>query len=392
MALNFPSSPNVNATYTFSDKTWTYNGNAWTLSYGTLNTGVVSEGSNLYFTNARVYANVTQLGYITSSSLSGYATNAQLSSYATNAQLASYATNAQLTSYATTANSLSQFASTTSLQLATLISDETGSGALVFATSPTLVTPALGTPSSGNLTNCTFPTFNQNTTGSAATLTTSRNINGVAFNGSADITVTAAAGTLSGATLASGVTASSLTSFGNSPTLVTPNLGTPSAVVLTNASGTASALTANIANFINVTDDTTTNASRYIIFANGTSGAITEQVSSTKLFFNPSTGLLTSTDYNSSSDKRLKKNIKTIENALDKVIALRGVSFDWKEGSAKAIGLIAQETEKVLPEIVSQDENGFLGIKYNNLIGVLVEAIKDQQEQINILKKQIEKL
>ena len=183
-----------------------------------------------------------------------------------------------------------------------------------------------------------------------------------------------------------------LTSFGNSPTLVTPNLGTPSAVVLTNASGTASALTANIANFINVTDDTSTNASRYIIFANGTSGAITEQVSSTKLFFNPSTGLLTSTDYNSSSDKRLKKNIKTIENALDKVIALRGVSFDWKEGSAKAIGLIAQETEKVLPEIVSQDENGFLGIKYNNLIGVLVEAIKDQQEQINILKKQIEKL
>ena len=373
MALNFPSSPNVNATYTFSDKTWTYNGNAWTLSYGTLNTGVVSEGSNLYFTNARVYANVTQIGYITSSSLTGYATNAQLSSFAT------------------TANSLSQFASTTSLQLATLISDETGSGALVFATSPALVTPALGTPSSGNLTNCTFPTFNQNTTGSAATLTTSRNINGVAFNGSADITVTAAAGTLSGATLASGVTASSLTSFGNSPTLVTPNLGTPSAVVLTNASGTASALTANIANFINVTDDTTTNASRYIIFANGTSGAITEQVSSTKLFFNPSTGLLTSTDYNSSSDKRLKKNIKTVESALDKVIALRGVSFNWEEGGAKSIGLIAQESEKVIPEIVLQDENGYLGIKYNNLIGVLVEAIKEQQEQINTLKKLIEK-
>jgi len=373
MALNFPSAPNVNATYTFSDKTWTYNGNAWALSYGTLNTGVVSEGSNLYFTNARVYANVTQIGYITSGSLTGYATNAQLSSFAT------------------TANSLSQFASTTSLQLATLISDETGSGALVFATSPTLVTPALGTPSSGNLTNCTFPTFNQSTSGSAATLTTSRNINGVAFNGSADITVTAAADTLSGATLASGVTASSLTSFGNSPTLVTPNLGTPSAVVLTNASGTANNLTANIANFINVTDDTTTNASRYLIFANGTSGAITEQVSSTKLFFNPSTGLLTSTDYNSSSDKRLKKNIKTVESALDKVIALRGVSFNWEEGGAKAIGLIAQEAEKVIPEIVLQDENGYLGIKYNNLIGVLVEAIKEQQEQINTLKKLIEK-
>ena len=72
----------------------------------------------------------------------------------------------------------------------------------------------LGTPSSGTLTNCTFPTLNQNTTGSAATLTTSRNINGTAFNGSADITVTAAANTLTGATLASNVLASSLTSVG----------------------------------------------------------------------------------------------------------------------------------------------------------------------------------
>jgi hypothetical protein len=179
--------------------------------------------------------------------------------------------------------------------------------------------------------------------------------------------------------------------FATSPTLVTPALGTPSAIVLTNATGTANSLTANIANFISITDDTTTNATRYPIFANGTSGAIVEQVSSTKLFFNPSSGLLTSTDYNSSSDKRLKKNIKTVESALDKVIALRGVSFDWKEGGAKAIGLIAQEVEKVIPEIVSQDENGYLGIKYNNLIGVLVEAIKEQQEQINTLKKQIEK-
>ena len=180
--------------------------------------------------------------------------------------------------------------------------------------------------------------------------------------------------------------------FATSPTLITPALGTPSAIVLTNATGTASNLTANIANFISVSDDTTTNETRYIIFANGTSGAISEQVSSTKLFFNPSTGLLTSTDYNSSSDKRLKKNIKTVECALNKVIALRGVSFDWKEGGAKAIGLIAQEAEKVIPEIVSQDENGYLGIKYNNLIGVLIEAIKEQQEQIEALKNRIDEL
>jgi len=58
-----------------------------------------------------------------------------------------------------------------SANLASAITDETGSGSLVFATSPTLVTPVLGTPSSGTLTNCTFPTLNQNTTGSAATVT-----------------------------------------------------------------------------------------------------------------------------------------------------------------------------------------------------------------------------
>ncbi|HEY4508761.1 MAG TPA: tail fiber domain-containing protein, partial [Candidatus Paceibacterota bacterium] len=95
------------------------------------------------------------------------------------------------------------------------------------------------TLSSGAL---TVGTLNQNTTGSAATLTTSRNINGVAFNGSADITVTAAAGTLSGATLASGVTASSLTSVGTLTTLtvsgnITASNVAPNSLVSTNASG-----------------------------------------------------------------------------------------------------------------------------------------------------------
>ena len=85
---------------------------------------------------------------------------------------------------------------------------------------------ALGTPSSGNLINCTFPILNQNTTGSAgsagsattagsaATLTTARNINGVSFNGGSDITVTAAAGTVTGNTLNSTVVNSNLTSVG----------------------------------------------------------------------------------------------------------------------------------------------------------------------------------
>jgi hypothetical protein len=66
-------------------------------------------------------------------------------------------------------------ATPSSANLAAAVTDETGSGALVFATSPTLVAPALGTPASGNLTNCTFPTLNQNTTGNAATATNATN-------------------------------------------------------------------------------------------------------------------------------------------------------------------------------------------------------------------------
>jgi hypothetical protein len=69
MALNFPSAPSANTTYTYSGKSWTYNGNAWALTSGTLSTTVVPEGTNLYFSNARVYSNVVTLGYATNSNV-----------------------------------------------------------------------------------------------------------------------------------------------------------------------------------------------------------------------------------------------------------------------------------------------------------------------------------
>jgi len=89
-----------------------------------LKTANVAELTNLYFTNSRVYSNVTQLGYITSASLSGYATNTQLGTYATNAQLGSYATNAQLASYATNAQ-LTSYATTTNVALKANVVDLT---------------------------------------------------------------------------------------------------------------------------------------------------------------------------------------------------------------------------------------------------------------------------
>jgi hypothetical protein len=172
-----------------------------------------------------------------------------------------------------------------------------------------------------------------------------------------------------------------------SPILTTPALGTPTAIVLTNATGTASNLTANIANFINVTDDTSSNVTVYPIFANATSGAVTEQVSSTKLTFNPSTGLLTSTDYNSSSDMTLKQDFTPIQNPLDIISQLTGFGFTWKDSKQKSYGLSAQEVEKVIPDIVRDRADGTKGINYMNLTAFLIEAIKDLKQEIQELKK-----
>jgi hypothetical protein len=89
------------------------------------------------------------------------------------------------------------------------------------------------------------------------------------------------------------------------------------------------------------------------------------------------------------SDARVKENVKTITNALDKVTSLRGVSYtriDSKDKSRK-IGVIAQEVLEVLPEVVIQDpDSGNYNVAYGNMVGILIEAIKEQQRQIDDLK------
>jgi hypothetical protein len=169
-----------------------------------------------------------------------------------------------------------------------------------------------------------------------------------------------------------------------SPILTTPALGTPSAIVLTNATGTASSLTVGK---ITITDETTVNASYYPMLSVGTSSGNSANVSSTKLTFNPSTGLLTSTDYNSSSDMTLKQDITLINNPLDIISQLTGFGFTWKDSKQKAYGLSAQEVEKVIPEIVKDRPDGTKGINYMNLTAFLVEAIKDLKQEIQELKK-----
>jgi len=685
----------------------TYATNAQLLSYATtanlalkanivdLTTANVTEVNNLYFTNARVYSNVTQLGYLTSTSLSGYATNSQLATYATNSQLALYATNAQLLSYATTANSLSQFASTTSAQLATLVSDETGSGALVFgtaptislpvidniklgytatataagtttltvssnrqqlftgtstqtvvlpvtstlvagmsyeiennstgnltvnssggnlvatvipgtnlhvvcigttlttaadwdaeftgfgtltgtgsvvlATSPTLVTPVIGAAtgtslsvsgnvvvSSGNssgsglilsddgdivdmndgfasmrfssgvkIKTTKYSTTDAITLASTGTLTATGNVNAASaiftgaltagtlqttgnvnasslivttasslgtvqsgtWNGSsisttytdakvtsvsntAPISISTTTGAVTVGMLSSGVTPATYGNATNIPVFTVDTFGrvTSASNVAISSTGSATiqfsdgapatptgntlwwqsntgilkvyytdadsaqwvdAVPATPSSLASLSDDTATNDTYYPLLATATSGSLTSaKVSSTKLKYNPSTGNVAATTFTgslvapggtaststttgvviltgglglsgnvyaggvvsgldllSTSDKRLKKNIKTIKTPLNTVQELRGVTFQWKKSGKDSIGVIAQEVEEIIPQVVEIDGNGNKTVSYGSMVGLLIEAIKEQQEQINELKR-----
>ena len=133
----------------------------------------------------------------------------------------------------------------------------------------------------------------------------------------------------------------------------------------------------------------------------------------TRMYFNgaskvetTNTGVTVTGDVNSTSDIRYKKNIKTIEGAVDKVTALRGVTFDWDNDAfledennkkpnftERATGVIAQDVEKVLPEAVRENpETGFKNVAYGNMVGLLIEAIKEQQTQIDVLKAEIQSM
>ena len=100
--------------------------------------------------------------------------------------------------------------------------------------------------------------------------------------------------------------------------------------------------------------------------------------------------LFRSTDFNSTSDINLKTNIKPILSPLSKLLQLNGVTFNWKKDDRPSVGVIAQEVEKVFPELVNETEN-FKTVNYDGLIGLLIEAIKEQQQQIDELKKQVNK-
>jgi len=100
-----------------------------------------------------------------------------------------------------------------------------------------------------------------------------------------------------------------------------------------------------------------------------------------------SSGIITAVDFDSLSDINYKENINTVNDALSKVGQLRGVKFDWKESGLPSYGVIAQELQEVLPELVHGNDPKT--VNYNGIIGVLIEAVKELSAEVEDLKKRL---
>ena len=116
----------------------------------------------------------------------------------------------------------------------------------------------------------------------------------------------------------------------------------------------------------------------------GTSGGVTLNLDSTITVTTVNAGTV-----NTTSDERAKDDITPITGALDKVQQLGGYSFTLKATDEKSSGVIAQEVQKVMPELVQEGAEGLLSVQYGNMVGLLIEAIKEQQAQIDELKQKL---
>ena len=170
-------------------------------------------------------------------------------------------------------------------------------------------------------------------------------------------------------------------------------IGTAGQALKVNSTGTGLEW-GSVGGAINVANEITTNSSGYyILFTNAASGNITStNVATSKLYFNPSTGTVSATNFNSLSDLQEKENVETLKNAVEMLANIRGVRFTWKETGAPSLGVIAQELLLVAPELVTRNEQGVHTVNYAGLNAILIEAMKDLHTQVQLLRTEIENL
>lgn len=228
-------------------------------------------------------------------------------------------------------------------------------------------------------------TGNAATATSAATLTTARLINGTAFNGSADITIKA--NTTNALTVGSGLALDSGSTFDGSAAVTITNAGVTGITGTTNqvvASAATGSVTLSLPQSINTGANVQFGSLGIGTPASATAGEIRATNNVTAYY---------------SSDERLKTNVRKIQGALESVSKIDGVIYDWNEtyladhGDVDGYfvrqdnsGVIAQQVEKVFPHVVADREDGYKAVRYELLVPLLIEAIKELKAEIEVLK------
>jgi hypothetical protein len=229
---------------------------------------------------------------------------------------------------------------------------------------------------------------------------------GITFNGSTSGTTILQASAVASGTLTLPAATTTLVGRNTTDTLTNKTIAADSNTItgLTNAnlSGSAGITNANLANstISGVSLGGSLNAlsfGSYLTSAGSYNGSTARTVSVAGTSVNTgntlvardisgdfTAGTITATDFNSTSDIRVKENISTFKSGLETIKQLRGVNYSLKENGRKSIGVIAQELEEILPDLVKTGE--VKSVNYNGLIGVLIEAVKELSKEVEELK------